>query len=127
MPSWIAALATGVLLPAAGLGAAVSAATPPAQDRSTRRSDPSQPSVANRTGLVAISPANPWTLRELERSHAAIVGHDPETGVSWVVANAAEERRLVELGFTGFDRRSRHRQGADQHFRTARSRALPHL
>ncbi len=49
--------------------------------------------------LLAIEPRSPWTLRELEALSADLVSYDPDTGVAYVTANAAEQRRLVEHGF----------------------------
>ena len=55
--------------------------------------------AAEPTSLLAIHPTSPWTLRDLEALGAPLVSYDPDTGIAWVVANAAEEARLVAHGF----------------------------
>jgi hypothetical protein len=54
---------------------------------------------AEPAGLVAVAPQNPWTLRELEAAGAALASYDPESGTAYVVATAAEQRRLQDAGF----------------------------
>lgn len=49
--------------------------------------------------LIAVAPQSPWTLRELEARHAALVSYDPDTGVAYVVATPAEQAALADAGF----------------------------
>ena len=49
--------------------------------------------------LLAVAPRGPWMLRDLERERVDLVSYDPDTGIAYLTATPAEERRLVSHGF----------------------------
>ena len=49
--------------------------------------------------LIVVAPRSPWTLRELEARHAALVSYDPDTGAAYVVATPDEQAALARAGF----------------------------
>src|SRR5262245_13322219 len=55
--------------------------------------------AAEPAGLWAVASRSAWTLRELEQARAQLVSYDPDTGIAYVVATAAEQERLRAAGF----------------------------
>ncbi|UCE03825.1 MAG: hypothetical protein JSW67_06460 [Candidatus Latescibacterota bacterium] len=54
--------------------------------------------VAN--SLIAVHPTSPWTLRELEGLGLELVSHDPQSGLTYLIASRDDMRRLRERSFT---------------------------
>jgi hypothetical protein len=51
------------------------------------------------SSLVAVEPSSPWTLRDLQRLPVELVSHDPDTGITYVIATAAQQQLLHSQGF----------------------------
>jgi hypothetical protein len=52
------------------------------------------------SSLIAVHPTSPWTLRELEGLGLELVSHDPESGVTYLIASRDDMQLLRERSFT---------------------------